>query len=156
MQAKNLGAYFKNIKVTQIFTSNILRAQLTAKEIGNVIQKEPIVLDGVGERKVEYLNASEYTFIETSDDFYWRIIATKQTFENLPEGRFIFVGHAIFLKSLLAYMILGDEVTEKVCDRMGDVLVVDNGTVSKCIYNHEKQKWRIGSLNEVVRLNFTN
>lgn len=149
-QSKNLASYFKNIRIVQIFTSDILRAKLTANEIATGLNKEVVVLGNTVERKIHYSSPTDYKPTETFEDFDVRLRKTKQFFENLPEGRYIFVGHAIFIKALVSYLMLGDQISEKLCESISDTLVIDNGTVSKCIYNTEKQKWRIASLNEKV------
>ncbi len=145
---KALGSYFKAFRVADVYTSDVLRAKLTATEIGGAIGKEPIVLDFLKERKVTYTNTSEYTHDEPFSDMRSRILEAKHFLENLPQGHFVLVSHAIFLKALLSFLLLGDMTTEEQSKNISDVLILENSSITKCMYNKDKSKWRMESLNQ--------
>ena len=56
MQAKTIGHYFKDRNINKVFTSDILRAKETAKEIS--LEKSPIILLFLKERSVIYRGAN--------------------------------------------------------------------------------------------------
>jgi hypothetical protein len=45
--------------------------------------------------------------------------------------------------------MIGNIAAQQTIESIGDTLVLDNGTVSKCVYNKDKAKWRIVSLNVI-------
>jgi broad specificity phosphatase PhoE len=151
-QAQSLANSFKNVNIIDIFTSDSVRTKLTAFEIEKTIDKKSIVLDFVKERKAIYLGDGKGEYKEDFEDFKQRIKKTKIFLENLPEGNFIFVGHAIFLKALIAHLFIGDKYDMELSDKISEVLIIDNASVSKCMFDKDKLCWKIESLNRKVVL----
>ncbi len=151
-QSRQLAAYFKGKRIKNIFSSPILRAQLTAEEVGKVLNVKPAVLDFTEERSVSYKNDSSYEHKESFEKFKLRLEVAREYFENLPEGHVIFVGHAIFIKAFVSYIVTGCLFTEELSDQISDTLIIDNTSVSKCIFNKDKASWRIDSLNDKAHL----
>ncbi len=145
-QSQTLAERFRNSSIDAIYTSNILRAQLTAQEIGDEINIEPKVHEFLKEQKGSYDQGLQFIAEETFMDFNTRLVGAKHFLEGLS-GKNIVVSHAIFIKALLAYLMLGEDVSEEIIFKVSESLVIDNATISKLIFNKEKGKWRIMSLN---------
>lgn len=146
-----VNEYFKNIRITDIYTSNILRAQLTAQAIDN--KSKPIILDFLKERSVSHQTPTKYTYKEEFQEMEKRLVEAKRFLENLPHGHFIVVSHAIFIKYLLSLIALSSQSTEQTLDQISNTLIIENASVSKCIFNKTKKAWRIDSLNDTSHLN---
>ncbi len=152
LQSQQLASYFKEKRIKDIFSSPILRALLTAEEIGKVLGIKPIVLDFTEERTVNYKNDIDYEHKESFDDFMLRLKETKHYLESLPEGHVIFVGHAIFIKAIISYIVASGLFTQELSDQISSTLIIDNASISKCIFNKDKSVWRIDSLNDKAHL----
>ncbi len=148
-QAILMAAKFKQIKVESIFTSKILRAVQTAKEIEKVSGLHSVVHGFLGERKGTFSASSVFSYTESFDDFMQRLESSKDLLESAAEKSIALVGHSIFLKSLTAYLVLGELFTEELLGKFEDALVLDNAGMSKLVFNKEKKKWRIVSWNDV-------
>lgn len=151
-QAKALAARFKNADIHAVYTSCILRAQLTASEIGQVVGVTPTELDFIRERKGSFSSDKEYSHGEAFDELKVRLNVTRLFLENLEHRHVVVVSHAIFLKSLAAHLMLGDALTEDALNRIEGTLVAENTGVSKFVFNKEKGKWRIMSWNGQTHL----
>jgi broad specificity phosphatase PhoE len=103
-QAECLGSYFKTVHLEKVFTSDVLRARATAEGISKITRKEVVVVKNISERKVKYISSSEYKDEESFQDLETRVLETKNYLENLSDGHFAFVSHAIFLKALIALL----------------------------------------------------
>ncbi len=147
-QAKVIGQYFKNRNISDVFTSDILRAKETAKEI--YFPKEPIVLNFLKERSVIYQNTAEYLPKEDYKTFEQRLSESKTFLENLPEGNFVVVSHAIFLKALISCLLLNDSSNEEYIEEISSHLIIDNASISKFIFNKEKNKWKVDYINKKI------
>lgn len=147
-QAKSLASRFKGSAIDAVYTSGILRAQLTAGEIGKVVGVTPTELDFVGERRGSFSTDGKYSHGESFEDLKTRLTETRLFLENLEHQHVVVVSHAIFLKSLAAHIMLGDSLTEASLDGIERSLVAENTGVSKFVFNKEKQAWRIMSWND--------
>ena len=76
----------------------------------------------------------------------------KEFLENLPVGNFVFVGHAIFLKALVSYLLVGDSNADELLEKISDSIIIDNASVSKFMYNKEKLSWKVEFLNNKTHL----
>lgn len=174
-QAESLALRFKDIKVDSIYTSHILRAQLTAQEISKVTGVAPNVLEYIGEIKGSFPEGSLYKTLphdemleavrkivhydkwephmdETFESFKSRLIKLKNFLENLQVKHVVVVSHARFIKAFASYIMLGDSLTEDLSAQIALKLTVGNTAVSKLEYNHDKSKWRIENWNDEVHL----
>lgn len=151
-QTKVLAQRFKDIPVGGIYVSKITRAQLTAKEIGRVVGIEPVTKEFLRERTGSFSNDLKFSHSEKFEDLKQRLIETKSFLENVEHKHVVVMSHAIFLKSLAAYLMLEDALTEELLSKIDDVLVVDNSGVSNLVFNKEKSKWRIMGWNDLTHL----
>ncbi len=174
-QAKALSSRFENVKVDVIYSSNILRAELTAKEISSVTGLEPQILPYIKEikgsfpegslykklpydemlesiRKIVHHQLWEPSMDESFDSFKSRIIELKNLFENAEYKHIVVVSHARFIKAFATYIMLGDSLTEDLSAQIALKLTVGNTAISKLEYNDEKKKWRIENWNDEVHL----
>ena len=151
-QAKLVAGYFKNIQIAEIFTSDSVRAKLTAFEIEKVIDKKLSTKEFFNERSVVYINSTTFENKETFESFIKRLVEVKEFLENLPVGNFVFVGHAIFLKALVSYLLVGDSNADELLEKISDSIIIDNASVSKFMYNKEKLSWKVEFLNNKTHL----
>lgn len=121
-QSRAVTKYFKDRKISSVFSSDVLRAKLTAKEISDHLEKEIIVLDFLKERSVVYKSPNDYSYKENGDSFKQRLLQAKDFLQNLPEGDFVVVSHAIFLKAFISFLLLenyfNDELSEQISSRL--------------------------------------
>jgi broad specificity phosphatase PhoE len=147
LQSQKLAKYLSDKHVSDIYVSEVLRAKLTAHEISKRVNKVPVELSFLKERKGSYSDDVVFLAEESFDEMKIRLIKTKHFLENLSHGHVVVVSHAIFIKALLAYIMTSEVFDERVMFEIGDTLVIDNATVTKLVFNTEKRKWRILGLN---------
>ena len=153
IQATSIAPRFKHQKIEQIYTSKILRARLTADEISKVTGTSPVIQDFLGERKGAFSDDSKYSYTESFDALKARMESARELLEAENDIRHIVViSHSIFLRSLAAYLMLGDLLTEELLLRIEDSLVMDNTGISKLVFDIESRKWRILSWNDLAHL----
>lgn len=152
IQAKSLADRFKNAAIEGIYTSKTLRAQLTARGIGVVTGVQPTEIEFLKERSGSHSTDKQFNHSEQFDDLKTRLSKAKKFLEELDHGHVVVVSHAIFLKSLAAYILLGDLLTKETLDMIENCLVLENTGVSKFVFNKEKRKWRIMSWNDQKHL----
>lgn len=151
-QAKAVAFRFKEIPIENIYVSKTLRAQLTAKEIGAVTGSDPIVKDFLYERKGSHSNDTQFIHSEIFDVLKERLRETKNFLEKCEEKHVVVVSHAIFLKSLAAYIMLAEALNEELMLKISNTLTIDNTAVSKFVFNKEKSKWHMEFWNDQVHL----
>lgn len=151
-QAVSVAKRFKHIAIETVYHSGILRAQKTAEEIEKVVGVKPESKEFLRERRGAFSPDGAYGYVEDFTQLKSRLVETRTFLENLSPKHTVIVGHAIFLKALAAYFILGDSLTDDLLINFDDVLVVDNTGVTKCMFNEEKKKWRIMSWNDLAHL----
>lgn len=147
-QAKIVANYFSSRNIFDIFTSDSLRAKLTAKEISNFYNKEAVILNSLKERDVVYTDQKNYLYKEDYNSFNQRLVEVKTFLQNLPEGDFVVISHAIFLKALMSYLLLEDFFTEELSSQISNQLIIDNVSISKFMFNKEKNKWQLDYINK--------
>lgn len=151
-QAEKAASVFKNMKIDKIYTSNTPRAQMTAEKIGNVVGVKFEIHECLKERSGVFSADKVFTVTEVYDGYSKRIDETKKLLENSSDHRIIIVGHAIFLKSFGARLMLGNNFNENLLSSVNDVLCVENAGISYLVFNKEKNKWRILSWNSMQHL----
>lgn len=147
-QAKSTALRFRDTTINCIYTSEIHRAQLTAQEIEKITGNKPVILDFLKERKGSHSATLEYVHTETFEDLKKRLKETKDYLEKLPHKYIIIVSHAEFLKALISYIMHDDLLSETLLSSMSKKIILDNASISKLIFNTEKSKWHIESLND--------
>ncbi len=151
-QAELVSSRFKHVKIEGLYHSGILRALKTAEEIQKVTGVEPTLCDFLKERKGSFSEGSDFRYDETFEELKGRLYETKRFLESISYKNVVVIGHAIFLKSFVGYLMLGDQLTEDLLKGVEDTLVAENTGVSKFVFNKEKSKWRIMSWNDRVHL----
>lgn len=124
--------------IKKIFSSDILRAKETAFGIGTGMNREVEIIDGIYER---YGSESHEIFLE-------RIKNVRRLFESLPEGHYVVVSHAIFIKNIIQQLLLDDLFTEDISIKATNKIIIDNASITTCIYNQNKKAWRLESGNK--------
>ncbi len=151
-QAVSVARRFEHIAVDAVYHSGILRARMTAEEIGKVSGIRPESKEFLRERRGAFSSHHVYEYVEDFKQLKDRLMETKNFLEHLASKHTIIVSHAIFLKALAAYFIHGDALDENLIKNFDDILVMDNTGVSKLMFNEEMKKWRIMSWNDLVHL----
>ena len=150
LQSQKLAEYLSHKRIDDIYVSEVLRAKLTAQEISKMVNKISIELNFLKERKGSYSERMVFRPEESFRDMSKRVMEAVHFFENLEGKCVVVVSHAIFLKTLLAYIMTENLVDENVVSKIEDVLVIDNCTLSKIVFNNDKKKWRILELNRHI------
>lgn len=151
-QAKAIALRCTKIPLEHIYTSPVLRAQLTAVEIGKALGKEPISLDLLKERKGTHSLLAGYRNDEPFESLKTRLTETKIFLEHLPHKHVVIVSHAIFLRAFAGHILFGDAFTEELLSRMNETFTIGHTSLSKFEFNTEKAKWRMGSCNDETHL----
>jgi broad specificity phosphatase PhoE len=137
-QIKSIIEKLSSIRIRKIFSSNVLRAKLTSFGIKEGINKDVDIIDNIYERS----NSESYvTFLE-------RIKDTGKFIEDLPEGHYIVVSHAIFIKNLISQLLLDELFTNDISINITNRVIIENASISTCIYNQDKKVWRLESTNK--------
>ena len=139
---------FRSTSIQAVFTSKILRAQLTAREIAAAAEVDHVIVECLKERKVVYADKRTYSHEEAFEDLSLRLVEAKNFLENVVEERIVIVSHALFLRALMGRILFGELLTEELLQRMTEVFILDHAAVSKFEYNKEKNKWHIHYLND--------
>lgn len=174
-QARFLAAKFVDIKIEALYSSNTLRAELTAKEINKVTGLDLEILPYIIEIKGSFPDKFLYSKLphdemlqavrqrvhnpnwepdmdESFESFKARIVELKNFLESLKYKNVIVVSHARFLKAFAAYIMLGESLTEESAAEISLKLTLGNAAISKLEYNHDKSKWRIDMWNDEAHL----
>lgn len=151
-QAVLVAERFRDPGINGMYHSGILRTQKTAEEIEKVTGVKSEIKEFLKERRGGFSSDSKYEYTEYFDQLKLRLVEAKLFLENLSAKRAVVVSHAAFLKSLATYLILGDSLSQDLLDKFDDALVLENAGISKCMFNDEKQKWRIMSWNDTGHL----
>ncbi|MBP6942679.1 MAG: histidine phosphatase family protein [Candidatus Buchananbacteria bacterium] len=152
-QANLLANCFTNIPIETIYSSPTLRAQLTSKVIEQAIGIAPTNLEYLKERKGSYSQDKIFIHSEAFADFKIRLAEFKKLLEHSNQKYTLVVGHAIYLKSFAAYLMIGDSLTEDLLLKIESTLTIDNAAISKFMYNQEKGKWHLELWNDQKHLN---
>lgn len=104
------------------------------------------------ERQGAFSPEGKYGYVEDFNQLKSRLVETAAFLESLTSKHTVIVSHAIFLKALAAYFVHKESLTEEAIKNFEDVFVMDNTGVSKCMFNEEKNKWRIMSWNDLAHL----
>ncbi len=149
-QAIAVADQFKGVSIDVIYTSNILRARQTGQEIERVTGIQPVAYGFLKEVKASPNEKGNWEFHEPYEVLIKRLADTKALLEQVDESRrhIVVVSHAIFLKALLAYLLIGDSLTPELLAKMQDVLVLENAGISTFVFNSDKNKWRIMGWND--------
>ncbi len=148
LEAQALANYFKQKPIENIFTSKINRAQLTANEIGSAMSIKPVIVESLKERKVSYVNPTEYVHVEDFDSLLLRLVETKSFLENLSHKRIVVVSHALYVRALISFITFGDLLTEELLHCITESFIIENASITKLEYNTDKQRWHVRSFNE--------
>lgn len=151
-QAVAVASRFKHAKVEAIYSSTILRAQLTAAALTKTTTIEPETLSFIQEREGSFTTELTFTNSEPFAQLLGRLREAKHFIENNTHKRIIIVSHAIFLKALAAYILLGELFNENTLRSLDDVLVLDNAGISTFVFNTEKRKWRLMQWNDTSHI----
>ena len=151
-QAQSLANRFKDVHIEKIYVSNILRAQQTTQEIEKVTGVQPLVCEFLKEVSGSFSPELQFIHSESFGSLKKRIEEGQNFLENISENYIVIVSHAIFLKSLIAYFMLEENLTEESLAKITGTLVAENTGVSKLVFNKEKSKWRIMFLNDLRHL----
>lgn len=151
-QANALAERFKNVPIHAIYCSDVLRAKQTAEVVASAVGLVPIEQGFLQERTVVFTSPTEYRPDEAFAHMLERLKAAKVFLESREEKYIVIVSHAIFLRSLSAYLMLGEMFTEKLSDTVSDSLIIDHASVSKWMFNHDKRVWRLQYWNDQSHL----
>jgi broad specificity phosphatase PhoE len=105
------------------------------------------------ERCGTFTSDRTYNYSENFIELISRLKETRLFLEELPSKHVVIVSHALFLKALSAYLILGESLNKTLLEDFNDALVIGNASISKCMFNDEKIKWRIMSWNDISHFN---
>jgi len=151
-QAVLIAKRFKHIEVDAIYHSGILRAQKTAEKIEKITQAKPEIQYFLKERSGDFSVDGTYRYTEDFPQFLSRLTETKNFLENISPEHAVVVGHAIFLKALVSYLIIGSSLNEDLLAKFDSALAMNNAGISKCVFNEETRKWRVMSWNDLAHL----
>lgn len=148
-QSKTIGKRLKKVKIDKIFSSSYKRAIQTAEEIKKKTKIDYEVIEFVHERvsknKLVHFSNLYNLSAEEGEDFksiIKRIKDTIEFIENQPEENILIVSHGMFMRIFLAYVILGDDITQELAEKFLRKVTQKNTSITKfCIIDGQ---WRLG------------
>jgi broad specificity phosphatase PhoE len=147
LEASGLARHLKGVPVDGILTSTVIRAKLTANQVGIATGIKATSHDCLKERKCLYSSELEFIPTEPFDKFKDRLMEAKALLENSSGRHFVVISHAIFIKAFISHIMLGGLDDENYINRVSGRLIIDHAKVSKLIFNAENGEWKIISLN---------
>lgn len=146
-QAEKAAAKLGTKPIDLLYTSHILRAIETGAEISKTTGKNPEILKCIKERVGFYAEDLVFQPTESFEDFKIRHAELKDFVENLTVERAVFVSHAGFIKSFIGFVMFGDLYNEDLWKKVNSSYIIDNGSITELVYNHEKKNWKVRKVN---------
>lgn len=154
-QAKNTGKKLKKSKskIDKIYSSPYPRATQTAEAISKILKKDYEVLEFTHERSndkhrshfenIYNLNEEGGENFESIKD---RARKTLEFLENSTNNNIALVSHGIFLRVLLAFIVLGEDLTQKQAESFMRKFMTKNSGITK-LYRFE-ESWMLATWND--------
>lgn len=173
-QAKRVAKRFKRISVDAIYSSDYSRAAKTAEAISLTLQKEIIhtpllrelkrpseiegkhVLDTSIDHIKHLLKKNEedrhwhFSDEENLFDFRERVYSFLQFIIKTPHRNVVAVTHGMFLRMVLATIMIGTEEHIRIYNKIINSLKLSNTGITICSFDHNS--WRIVSMNDTTHL----
>ncbi len=99
-----------------------------------------------------------YSDEENFTDLKNRAAKLLEYIKNRPEQRILLVTHSIFLRMVIAYMTLREELTASKYNALSYLNPVENGGITICTYTYEKhwlrkpiEEWRLVVWNDLIQ-----
>jgi probable phosphoglycerate mutase len=170
LQAIKLAERVQNIDFDEMFISDYVRTQQTAKPIlelkpvpftlSPLLREEKIPTSWVGkdeldergtefaENMIEYANNIDWRIedAENTDDIYNRIEGTLKMLENSTSQNILVVSHGNFLKQLVGYVLLGGQGSKKEVASFKRTFKSTNTGISILVL--QDNRWRVLSWND--------
>lgn len=150
LQAKALASYFVSHPFEALYTSQSIRAKPTADEILKLTDMQYSAYAFLGERKGSFSQDLAFSATEKFITLKKRLIETKGFLERTKHKHVVVISHAIFIKALVAYLVFEEDLNESLLAKINNIIVIENAGVIELVFNKEKEKWRIMSLDNVV------
>jgi broad specificity phosphatase PhoE len=153
-------------------------AEIIAKELNMVLEYSPLLVERrnpteiighVGtepetKKIVDLIDKSfhdddyRYSDEENFTDLKERARELLEYIKTRPEERIIMVTHSIFLKMIVSYMLLGDELTASKYNALSYLNPIDNGGITICSYAHATywfkkpvEEWHLITWNDLIQ-----
>jgi len=91
---------------------------------------------------------------ENFDDLKERAKKLLEYIKNRPEEKIIMVTHSIFLKMVVSYMLVGDELTASQYNTLNYINPIDNASMAICSYTthlFKKDEWKLLVWNDLYQ-----
>lgn len=177
-QARILAERCKKLPIDLVVSSGFPRAHDTAQHIVNAINKPYEEVEFFGERrtpsKVVGLKYSDPLFVAYEQGFWnkfhepdWRhedgenFADLKERaakcihyLEQKPEENILVVGHGLFVRVLVAYMIFNEDLTGRECMKLMRFLTTENTGITMVVYDPENPHgaWQMKTWNDHAHL----
>jgi probable phosphoglycerate mutase len=174
MQAKRIAERAAGLSFEALITSPLKRTRQTAEEIGKVTGHTPEFRDLFVERKLPksvvgrqfgnllalrrwwrwekslHGSGARVGDGENFQDMVRRIDSALDFLLKRPEKRLLVVTHALFLRDVVARVVLGDALTPEILGRFRYKSIVDNTGLTALAYgrNLDGMEWRLWTFND--------
>lgn len=174
-QAKSIADRLSNVDFDTLIASPVKRAKETAIYIGTKTGKSPIyselfvecvkpsVLDGKpwsDDKATDLWNKWQKTLFssgsrikdgENFEDIITRVDKALKFLLERPEKNIVVVTHGFFLRSIIARILIGDELTGPVLRRFQELVSMENTGITVLQYKaafQEDYAWRLWTFND--------
>ena len=148
------GVVFGGIQTPTEYSDLFIERSRPSSVMGKPLQ-HPDVLHAYSEISKNF-DKPGYRFSdeENFDDLKKRSLSALEYLMNRPEENILVVTHGMFLKILLAHMILGDDVGASECLKFVENIKIDNTGITNVAYNELKpaNPWRLIMWNDTAHL----
>lgn len=177
-QAKAVAARFLSIEISELWSSPMMRAQQTAREIALVknmtVMEEPLLAEirrpsfvqGKGHDDAQvseyHQGMRDHIFdddwkmadAESFRDTHLRALAVLKKLESLELDSLAVVSHGIFIAHVLSAMMFGESLTKKTFIPIVSFTNLSNTGLTVCEWNSKKNPdhWRLKTLNDDAHL----
>ncbi len=173
-QSQKVAERFKDIKIDVIYHSDMVRAKMTANEINKLQNAElieshlireqlpPSELLGLNEndqkskdvmkllQQNEHNQDYRYSDEENFEDFKTRVFKFFKELENLNLDNIMVIGHGYVLRTLIGYILYGDNFNSHDFVNLKRSLKTINTGVTVCDVNNKK--WTLVTWNDYSHL----
>lgn len=174
-QAKAVAKRVRNLKISKIFSSDMLRAKQTSEIINHKLNLEISYTDLIREKKLPSMllgkhetdplyksvlteiqnNYHDKSYRHSDEDtfelFKKRVFEFMNILEKQKEENILVVAHGYTLRAIVGYVIFGMEFTSHDFVRLRDALLTKNTGLSLIQFEKNK-KWKLLTWNDHAHL----
>ena len=143
-QARYLAKRIKNMKINEIYSSNLKRAKLTAEFISRATKIKIKIENSLDEFESETIKKPKRKWNEKEKEHYKRLISFLKNLTKNPneKRRVVIVAHGVTNRIILSYFL-------KLNLRRMITFMQDEGCINIIYWKEKFQNWRLKCWNDI-------